>query len=224
MYPGHPRIVAKYHLSQARFWSAFLRLQALRLKANFDPNQPRVPRGYPDGGQWTDDPSFGGGGEYRGRRTRLAQGSVGSPYAIESLLDHEGRYGGHTIAMHVGKSEAFLIRRLMTPVLSWGPFKQYLTATSTFRNVKEATGFINEALSHPSNRAKVTAVIEGRSAGEEIESGFDKNVGFGYVSDAPAGSVGARPGRPRRVEMSAVSSCTIPACPLVSAYTRLFRL
>ncbi len=31
---------------------------SLRLKAGFDPNQPRVPAGDPDGGQWTD----GGGG------------------------------------------------------------------------------------------------------------------------------------------------------------------
>ena len=30
------------------------------LKANFNPNQPRVPRGNPDGGQWTSD---GGGGQ-----------------------------------------------------------------------------------------------------------------------------------------------------------------
>jgi hypothetical protein len=38
------------------------------VKANFDPNQPRVPRGNPDGGQWS---SAGGGSG----RTRLAQTS-----------------------------------------------------------------------------------------------------------------------------------------------------
>ncbi len=31
-------------------------------KAGFDPNQPRVPRGQPDGGQWTDAGGGGGGG------------------------------------------------------------------------------------------------------------------------------------------------------------------
>jgi hypothetical protein len=36
-------------------------LDALYGKANFNPNQPRVPRGNPDGGQWTDDPAHGGG-------------------------------------------------------------------------------------------------------------------------------------------------------------------
>jgi hypothetical protein len=35
-------------------------LDALHGKANFNPTQPRVPRGNPDGGQWTDDPAHGG--------------------------------------------------------------------------------------------------------------------------------------------------------------------
>jgi hypothetical protein len=35
---------------------------ALQEKANFDPNQPRVPRGHPRGGQWTDEDWGGDGG------------------------------------------------------------------------------------------------------------------------------------------------------------------
>lgn len=45
---------------------------AYAAKANFDPNQPRVPAGNTDGGQWTD----GGGGSSSGgqsERIRLAQ-------------------------------------------------------------------------------------------------------------------------------------------------------
>ncbi|MBM3535519.1 MAG: hypothetical protein FJX60_21105 [Alphaproteobacteria bacterium] len=30
-----------------------------QLERKYDPDQPRVPRGHPDGGQWTDDPSVG---------------------------------------------------------------------------------------------------------------------------------------------------------------------
>jgi len=33
---------------------SLLKLEALLLKANFDPNQPRVPKGNSDGGNWTD--------------------------------------------------------------------------------------------------------------------------------------------------------------------------
>lgn len=41
------------------------------LKANFDPNQPRVPAGNPDGGQWTDAGGSGG----RTSDQRVAQAS-----------------------------------------------------------------------------------------------------------------------------------------------------
>lgn len=48
-----------------------IKLLRLRLKAGFNPSQPRVPRGHADGGQWTD----GGGGRARtqadGSRDRL---------------------------------------------------------------------------------------------------------------------------------------------------------
>jgi hypothetical protein len=37
------------------------RLRSAWLKANFNPNQPRVPAGQPTGGQWTDDPTWTGG-------------------------------------------------------------------------------------------------------------------------------------------------------------------
>ncbi len=53
------------HQSQLRFQVAALKfkLGLLRadLKANFNPNQPRVPTGNPDGGQWTGGGGAGGG-------------------------------------------------------------------------------------------------------------------------------------------------------------------
>ncbi|WP_431558492.1 hypothetical protein [Methyloceanibacter sp.] len=44
------------------------------IKANFDPNQPRVPAGNPDGGQWT---STGGGSGSQSANERLAQARGG---------------------------------------------------------------------------------------------------------------------------------------------------
>jgi hypothetical protein len=62
----------------ARVEIALKELRELLTKANFNPNQPRVPAGNPDGGQWTDDPSWTGGwGSDRSRRVRVAQ--VGGP-------------------------------------------------------------------------------------------------------------------------------------------------
>ncbi|MBB6356117.1 hypothetical protein ACFFTN_23170 [Aminobacter aganoensis] len=51
-----------------------IKLLRLRLKAGFNPSQPRVPAGDPDGGQWTD----GGGGAGRSRPNRNP-GGVGTP-------------------------------------------------------------------------------------------------------------------------------------------------
>jgi hypothetical protein len=41
-----------------------MRWRAARAR-EYDPNQPRVPAGNPDGGQWTDDPRWAGGVQVR---------------------------------------------------------------------------------------------------------------------------------------------------------------
>lgn len=78
------RTSLQLHRVSVLLWGHVLdnKLQALRraVKANFDPNQPRVPAGNPDGGQWTDvDGSSGGGGGQRtslGRENRYPRSSV----------------------------------------------------------------------------------------------------------------------------------------------------
>jgi hypothetical protein len=66
------------------------------LQRKFNPDQPRVPAGNPDGGQWTD----GGGGleqiQYRPERRPI------------DLLE-ERNLGGHAIERHVGRSDASLL-------------------------------------------------------------------------------------------------------------------
>ena len=92
----------------------------------------------------------------------------------------------------------------MTPVgVRYGRYR-YLTEASTFRNIKEATGFINQTLSDPRNRTKIDDVISGRASAAKLEAEFDRIVGHGYVTDMPANSLQDQPGRPRRVEMRAV--------------------
>lgn len=52
--PGpHAALALRSRLAGLRVMSAALRLHGLASKAGFDPNQPRVPRGHSDGGQWT---------------------------------------------------------------------------------------------------------------------------------------------------------------------------
>lgn len=52
----------RYELAATGVMLHAIRLRMLVRKANFDPNQPRVPRGNPDGGEWMD------GGHSTGKR------------------------------------------------------------------------------------------------------------------------------------------------------------
>ena len=52
-----------------------LRLRAESYKAGFDPSQPRVPRGNPEGGEWTDGGGGGGGGSGGGSQTGTGAGN-----------------------------------------------------------------------------------------------------------------------------------------------------
>lgn len=62
----------RYQTKKIRAEAAALRVRSallrLRPKAGFDPNQPRVPAGNPEGGQWTD----GGGSSGRSSASRIA--------------------------------------------------------------------------------------------------------------------------------------------------------
>lgn len=64
----------RWRLASLRVRAAMLRL-SVSIKAGFRPDQPRLPRGHPDGGQWTRVPGYaqvhrvsrrrGGGGQIR---------------------------------------------------------------------------------------------------------------------------------------------------------------
>lgn len=64
-------------LAAAANFELAMRRHARALKANFNPNQPRVPRGNPDGGQWTDAGGGGGGASPGASRTRVAGPGTG---------------------------------------------------------------------------------------------------------------------------------------------------
>lgn len=74
------------------------------LQRKFSPDQPRVPAGSPDGGQWTD-----GGSRFERTQYRPDKRPV-------DLLE-ERDLGGHAIERHVGRSDASLSKAVtMRPV------------------------------------------------------------------------------------------------------------
>ncbi|MEX1060624.1 MAG: hypothetical protein WED13_06345 [Methyloceanibacter sp.] len=73
-------------------------------KANFNPNQPRVPRGNPDGGQWTD----AGGGASDGQQLASGTGPSSDDTSTGSSAHDDSHYhvvqlvGSETGVMRVG--------------------------------------------------------------------------------------------------------------------------
>ena len=80
------------------------------LRRKYRPDQPRVPAGNPDGGQWTSE----GGRQGTGGDDTVdvdVTGSTDDQPSGRVDLSEEAR-GGHTIRGHVRKSQSYLIREL----------------------------------------------------------------------------------------------------------------
>ncbi len=125
------------------------------LKAGFDPNQPRVPAGNPDGGQWTRV-------EEQEGRVRLAQGDRLQGYQID--LREEERLGGHPISRHVGKSDAFLKARVQDEArkaIERGDLFDGISVGS-FLSLDAATRLVNAALAR--NPDQVARVANGEES------------------------------------------------------------
>lgn len=94
-----------WELANLRLWVKF---QRLRLALKYDPNQPRVPAGNPDGGQWTYDGGGsarvaqyvprgprGGGGRGRGtdatpgQQARLAASQAQASAAVQRVRERD---------------------------------------------------------------------------------------------------------------------------------------
>ena len=76
----------KWLAAATRFELALLRHDRA-LKYNFNPNEPRVPRGNPGGGQWTR--VAGGGPEFERERSRYGESFPGATYGQLVRLDLE---------------------------------------------------------------------------------------------------------------------------------------
>ena len=136
-------------------------LRTIGLKAGFHPDQPRVPAGNPDGGQWT----------LVGKRPWPMR-----PRQPVDLVEQE-RKGGHAIARHVGKSEEYLTSRLLEPQYSYfGLVEKRLNASSSFFDLASANYFVNMTLdAYPDI---VDAVRSGDRPKTELQRYFKEPTGY----------------------------------------------
>lgn len=176
----------KAELAELRFE---LVMAEFRRKANFNANQPRVPAGNPDGGQWTD--GGGGGGDEAqsagGRNdprvlsdatpdnvfkpgAQLAQADTQRRYSV-NLNDEEIR-GGHTLRDHIGKTDDELLAKVRGDRGSAGIFGYARKREGSFESRESANDFVNRTLEQ--NQVMVDHVADGKLSRAFL------NMRFGY--------------------------------------------
>jgi hypothetical protein len=133
------------------------------LQRKFNPDQPRVPAGNPDGGQWTD----GGGGleqiQYRPERRPI------------DLLE-ERNLGGHAIERHVGRSDASLLNAV-NDAASYARRNGWANGLreGSFPSLEAANKLVNSTVAR--NPDKVDKVVNGISGKENLDAVFGSPTG-----------------------------------------------
>ena len=179
----------RWHAAAMRVELMLIKLVQLHRKAGFDPDQPRVPAGNPDGGQWT---RVGGGGGRNDPRiisdvtpddeavagAQYAQGT--SRYSVD-LLEEE-LAGGHTYKEHVGKSDGYLLARARATQLrakvdyeSTRTLPQEGIRAGSFPSLQAANNLVNSTLAR--NQAGVDLVASGGARAAALRASFDSITG-----------------------------------------------
>ena len=135
--------------------------------------------------RWDNPPEDGHPGEAHNCRC-YAEPIASAPQSIVALADFDGSVppqdlsaheagGGHTIALHVGKSETFLIRSVSTPRGRTLFFSLYRWRHGTFPSLEAAQQLTNSNLAQ--NSEIVNAVAHGELPDAFVTSTFDSVTG-----------------------------------------------
>jgi hypothetical protein len=146
------------------------------LKAGFRPDEPRVPAGNPDGGQWTDE---GGGGAFAGIEQDVDPIVTGGTldnnprrYSVD-LREEEAPAGiGHAIRDHVKKTDAELMESLEQKTYRGWLFDYVDGQEGTFDSLENANDLTNRVLKM--NKETVYKV----ASGNEDEAYLEARFGF----------------------------------------------
>jgi hypothetical protein len=155
-------------------------------------DQPRVPAGSPQGGQWT---SEGGGAAPQVQVAINVDPNVASdadasilPAGASDLVDlsEEESNGAHTIDEHVGKSDKYLLRRVQDSRFQIGPFG-LTPRVGSFPSLQAAEKLVNSTISQ--NQDVVDQVASGDLDVKRINAWFKSSTG----KEAYAPSARAKP-------------------------------
>jgi hypothetical protein len=150
----------------------------------YSPDQPRVPAGNSDGGQWTNE----GGGITDSRvlsdatpdpirpGAQYAQDNTQRRYSV-NLGEEEAR-GGHTLRDHVGKNDQELLATLRQRRFDFFSFSIIGQRQGAFESIEAANDFVNRTLEQ--NKSIVDLVASGKLQGQFI------TARFGYITGREA--------------------------------------
>jgi hypothetical protein len=158
-----------------------------RLKAKYDPNQPRVPKGQPDGGQWTKiggdaDANSGPGGRLKDEpdRAEPAQGR-----RRDRGRENDFYLNAHIRRNHIGLSDGELVKRIEQSITRTQFVEVGRDRHGSFNSAENAHDLIRRTLD--SNSEAVERVREGRSREEFVTRRFGFATGREAVME-PIGS------------------------------------
>jgi hypothetical protein len=173
----------------------------------YSPDQPRVPAGNPDGGQWTSGDDGGGSPSASTTASNTTANGISRPVQYAALdtgtrtdatagasdvqvaagsgrpgypidLQEEEARGGHTIGAHVGRSESSLLSEIRQTALSAGQ------GVDLVGGLREGSFPSVEAANKlvnstvAQNQDKVALVAAGLSPREELDAQFDSPTGY----------------------------------------------
>jgi hypothetical protein len=162
-------------MAAVRVEVASLRLQLAWKR--YDPDQPRVPAGSSDGGQWTDGDGGLGDGPWGARWLDQEPELRPTPATLDG---RENRYkisiyaeaarGGHTIRRHVNKSDRELVQRLEEERAEHEGKIVFRFRNGTFFSMEEARELTERTLHE--NQLIVEEVRSGRRMAARISHRF----------------------------------------------------
>lgn len=161
----------RWRLSALKVQMALLRC-GLFLKT-FNPNQPRVPAGEPDGGQWTKEGESARNSSQDDPKIIFVADRDDRRYSVDLREEESG--GSHAIKEHVGKTDIEMLQRVRNE-----QYRTYFITTGrrrvgSFSSIEAANDFVNRTLE--ANSTEVDSVAEGRSGKAFITLRFGHPTG-----------------------------------------------
>ncbi|HLH50851.1 MAG TPA: RNase A-like domain-containing protein, partial [Roseiarcus sp.] len=106
--------------------------------------------------------------------TAAAADNAPGKYSVD-LKEEDGKYGGHTIAEHVGRTELELTQRIIDSIPPQGKVGYLLSHAGSFSSLEAANDFVNQVLQ--ANKDEVDRVASGAQPAAWLEERFGYPTG-----------------------------------------------